>query len=66
MVEKSHEPDSPQGGRERSQRGILQSTKRVRAPLDEQLPPGSEEEGQRLPMGEHGPWGYLKPPFFRW
>ncbi|XP_055276896.1 protein ITPRID1 [Moschus berezovskii] len=37
-----------QGGQEKSRRDILKSTKRAWAPLDEQLPPGSEEEGHSL------------------
>ncbi|XP_036309723.1 protein ITPRID1 isoform X1 [Pipistrellus kuhlii] len=49
MVEKSHGSDSPRGGQERSRRGILRSTKRAWATLEEQLPPGSEQEGQSLP-----------------
>ncbi|XP_005863055.2 PREDICTED: coiled-coil domain-containing protein 129 isoform X1 [Myotis brandtii] len=49
MMEKSHGSDSPRGGQERSRRGILRSTKRAWAPLEEQPPPGSEEEGQSLP-----------------
>ncbi|XP_016077746.1 PREDICTED: coiled-coil domain-containing protein 129 [Miniopterus natalensis] len=48
MMEKSHEFDSPQGGQERSRRGILRSTKSAWVPLDEQLPPGSEVESQSL------------------
>lgn len=49
MVEKSPGSDSPRGGQERSRRGILRSTKRAWSPLEEQPPPGSEEEGQSLP-----------------
>ncbi|XP_004418910.1 PREDICTED: coiled-coil domain-containing protein 129 [Ceratotherium simum simum] len=54
MAEKSHESDNPQGGQEKSRREILRSTKRAWAPLDEQLPPGSEEESQSftIPMLE--------------
>lgn len=60
MMEKSHEFDSPQGGQERSRRGILRSTKSAWVPLDEQLPPGSEVESQSLTtptLGENGPSG---------
>ncbi|XP_012382547.2 protein ITPRID1 isoform X2 [Dasypus novemcinctus] len=47
MMEKSPGSHHPQGGQEKSKREILRSTKRAWAPLDEQLPPGSEEEGDR-------------------
>ncbi|XP_039718610.1 protein ITPRID1 [Pteropus medius] len=50
MAEKSHGSDSPQGSQEKSRRDILRSTKSAWAPLDERLPPGSEEESQRLPI----------------
>nr|XP_008520509.1 PREDICTED: coiled-coil domain-containing protein 129 [Equus przewalskii] len=46
MAEKSCGSDNPRGGQEKSRREILRSTKRAWAPLDEQLPPGSEEESQ--------------------
>ncbi|KAB0402734.1 hypothetical protein E2I00_000901 [Balaenoptera physalus] len=42
MAEKS------QGDQEKSRRDILRSTKRTWAPLDEQLPPRSEEESHSL------------------
>ncbi|XP_045876999.1 protein ITPRID1 [Meles meles] len=48
MAEKSHESGNSQGGQEKSKREILRSTKRVWAPLDEQLPPGSEEGSQSV------------------
>ncbi|KAJ8783175.1 hypothetical protein J1605_009783 [Eschrichtius robustus] len=57
MAEKS------QGDQEKSRRDILRSTKRTWAPLDEQLPPGSEEESHSLttPMlGENGPSGLFE------
>ncbi|KAI5250961.1 Protein Itprid1 [Manis pentadactyla] len=44
MAEKSHGSDNLRGGQEKSRREILRSTKRAWAPLDEQLPPDSEEE----------------------
>ncbi|XP_037373912.1 protein ITPRID1 [Talpa occidentalis] len=46
MAEMAHGSDNPQGGQEKGRRGILWSTKTAWAPLDEQLPPGSEEESQ--------------------
>ncbi|VCW96880.1 unnamed protein product [Gulo gulo] len=48
MAERSHGSGKSQGGQEKSRREILRSTKRVWAPLDEQLPPGSEEESQSV------------------
>ncbi|XP_004385393.2 LOW QUALITY PROTEIN: protein ITPRID1 [Trichechus manatus latirostris] len=48
MAEKSHDADNPQGGQERSRREILRSTKAAWTRLDEQLPPGSEEDSQGL------------------
>ncbi|XP_032728042.1 protein ITPRID1 [Lontra canadensis] len=48
MAERSHGSGNSQGGQEKSRREILRSTKRVWAPLDEQLPPGSEEESQSV------------------
>ncbi|XP_027395280.1 protein ITPRID1 [Bos indicus x Bos taurus] len=40
--------EKSQRGQEKSRRDILKSTKQAWAPLDEQLPPGSEEEGHSL------------------
>ncbi|KAB0376099.1 hypothetical protein FD755_012742 [Muntiacus reevesi] len=40
--------EKSQGGQEKSRRDILKSTKQAWAPLDEQLPPGSEEEDHSL------------------
>lgn len=63
MAERSHGPGNPQGGQEKSRREILRSTKRVWTPLDEQLPPGSEEESQSViipTLGENRPSGLLK------
>ncbi|XP_059027480.1 protein ITPRID1 isoform X1 [Mustela lutreola] len=48
MAERSHGSSNSQGGQEKSRREILRSTKRVWTPLDEQLPPGSEEESQSV------------------
>lgn len=57
MEEKSHR------GREKSRRDILKSTKLTWAPLDEQLPPGSEEESRSLTnplLGENRPSGLFE------
>lgn len=63
MAEKSYGSDNPRGGQEKSRREILRSTKRAWAPLDEQLPPGSEEGSQSraIPtLGENGPSGLFE------
>ena len=55
--------EKSQGGQEKSRRDILKSTKQAWAPLDEQLPPGSEEEDHSLttPMlGENRPSGLFE------
>ena len=55
--------EKSQGGQEKSRRDILKSTKQAWAPLDEQLPPGSEEEDRSLttPMlGENRPSGLFE------
>lgn len=60
MAEKSHGSDSLQGSQEKSRRDILRSTKSAWAPLDERMPPGSEEESQHLSiptLGESRPSG---------
>uniref|UniRef100_H0WP45 ITPR interacting domain containing 1 n=1 Tax=Otolemur garnettii TaxID=30611 RepID=H0WP45_OTOGA len=49
MAEKSQGSDSPQEGLEKGKRRTLRSTKKAWVPLDEQLPPGSEES-QGLPI----------------
>ncbi|XP_006887695.1 PREDICTED: coiled-coil domain-containing protein 129, partial [Elephantulus edwardii] len=46
MAEKPRGSDNPQGGLEKCRRQILRSTKRAWTPLDEQLPPDSEEDSQ--------------------
>lgn len=48
MMKKSHGSDNLQGKQEKNRRDILRTTKRVWAPLDEHLPPDTEEERQRL------------------
>ncbi|XP_064146482.1 protein ITPRID1 [Loxodonta africana] len=48
MAGKSHASDNPQGSQEKSRREILRSTKRAWTRLDEQLPPGSEEDSRGL------------------
>ncbi|XP_044908498.1 protein ITPRID1 isoform X1 [Felis catus] len=48
MAERSHGSSNSPGGQEKSRREILRSTKRAWARLDQQLPPGSEEESQGL------------------
>ena len=55
--------EKSQRGQEKSRRDILKSTKRAWAPLDEQLPPGSEEEGHSLTnplLGENRPSGLFE------
>ncbi|XP_053465358.1 protein ITPRID1 isoform X2 [Nycticebus coucang] len=49
MAEKSQGSDNPQEAQEKSKRKTLRSTKKAWVPLDEQLPPGSEES-QGLPI----------------
>nr|XP_012634435.1 coiled-coil domain-containing protein 129 isoform X2 [Microcebus murinus] len=49
MAEKSQGSDNPPEGQEKSKRKTLRCTKRAWAPLDEQLPPGSQES-QGLPI----------------
>lgn len=60
MADKSRESDNLQGSLEKSRRGILRSTKKSWAPLDEQLSPNCEEESQSrsVPtLGENGASG---------
>uniref|UniRef100_A0A667G6Y7 ITPR interacting domain containing 1 n=1 Tax=Lynx canadensis TaxID=61383 RepID=A0A667G6Y7_LYNCA len=60
MAERSHGSSNSPGGQEKSRREILRSTKRAWARLDQQLPPGSEEESQGLTiplLGENRPSG---------
>uniref|UniRef100_A0A8C8X9D4 ITPR interacting domain containing 1 n=1 Tax=Panthera leo TaxID=9689 RepID=A0A8C8X9D4_PANLE len=62
MAERSHGSSNSPGGQEKSRREILRSTKRAWARLDQQLPPGSEEESQGLTiplLGENRPSGGL-------
>ncbi|XP_012496134.1 PREDICTED: coiled-coil domain-containing protein 129-like [Propithecus coquereli] len=49
MAEKSQGSDNPQESQEKNKRKTLRCTKKAWAPLDEQLPPGSEES-QGLPF----------------
>ncbi|XP_038297547.1 protein ITPRID1 isoform X6 [Canis lupus familiaris] len=48
MAERSRGSGNSQGGRGKSKREILRSTKRAWAPLDEQLLPGPKEDSRRL------------------
>ncbi|XP_076976524.1 protein ITPRID1 isoform X2 [Tamandua tetradactyla] len=61
-MEKSRGFDSPQGGQKKSKREILRSSKRAWSPLDEQLPPGSEEEshGLTIPTMEDSKQGNIQ------
>uniref|UniRef100_A0A8C9A1D4 ITPR interacting domain containing 1 n=1 Tax=Prolemur simus TaxID=1328070 RepID=A0A8C9A1D4_PROSS len=53
MAEKSQGSDNPPESQEKSKRKTLRCTKTAWAPLDEQLPPGSEEsQGLPIPMLE--------------
>lgn len=63
MAERSRGSGNSQGGRGKSKREILRSTKRAWAPLDEQLLPGPKEDSRRLTiplLGENGPSGQLE------
>ncbi|XP_007943527.1 protein ITPRID1 [Orycteropus afer afer] len=46
MADRTRGSDNPQGGQEKSKREILKSTKTAWTPLDQQLPPGLEEDSQ--------------------